>query len=242
MHRELFYLSGVSYVAMTMPQTAHTAYGRTTLKTVVLPLLDDLYRVALRLTHSNVEAEELVGETVARACENITSLRDLTKAKQWLLRILTNAFLSSRRSKKRRQEVPYNETDDDDAPSFSLFEALTQHQSEERNPERIVISKLMDEEIQQAIAALPQEYRAVVVLCDVEGYAYQEIAAILDVPIGTVRSRLSRGRGLLQKRLYHYAKEQGWLSSQKASSKGKNINEPCDCERTQLPRGARAGR
>lgn len=214
-----------------MPHIAHTLDQRTTLKTVVLPLLDDLYRVALRLTHSNVEAEELVADTVARACENITALRDLTKAKQWLLRIETNAFLSSRRAKKRRQEIAYVEVDDDDEPPFSLFEAVSQYPSEEGNPEHIVISKLMDEEIQSAIAALPQEYRAVVVLCDVEGYAYQEIAAILDVPIGTVRSRLSRGRGLLQQRLYHYAKEHGWLASQHASPKGKADNEQCKCER-----------
>ncbi len=215
---------------MNIPNTTTMFDERTVQKTVVLPLLGELYRVALRLTHSNVEAEELVAETVARACENIATLRDLTRAKQWLLRILTNVFFSSCRSKKRRQEIPYVEVDDDDdAASFSLFEALMQYGADEGNPERIVITKLLDEEIQSAIAALPEEYRAAIVLCDVEGYAYQEIAAILDVPIGTVRSRLARGRSLLQKKLYHYAKDHGWTSSPNISRKGKTNNESCQC-------------
>jgi RNA polymerase sigma-70 factor (ECF subfamily) len=216
---------------MSMPDTIDVAEGRFTVKAVVLPHLDDLYRVALRLTHSSDEAEELVAVAAARACENIASLRDLDKAKQWLLRILTNAFFSSRRTKKRRQETPYVETEEQDESPFSLFEALEQYHHDETNPERMVINKLMDDEIQSAIAELPQEYRAAIVLCDVEGYAYNEIAAILDVPVGTVRSRLARGRGLLQKRLYHYAEEQGWLPPKNASSRGNTDNEPCKCKR-----------
>lgn len=214
---------------MGLPLTSEMIDRRTLLKATILPVLDDLYRVALSLTHSSNDAEELVADTVARACQNIASLRDNAKAKQWLLRILTNAFLSSRRSKKRHMEVYYDEQEDEENP-FSLFEAVAKHHADDGNPELAVINKLMDEDIRRAIAQLPEEYRTVVVLCDVEGYAYQESAAILDVPIGTIRSRLSRGRGLLQKRLYHYAIEHGWFTPNTATSKEKPNNGPCNCK------------
>lgn len=219
-------------MSMNMLTTTKMFDERTIQKTVVLPLLDDLYRVALHLTHSSLEAEELMAETVARACENIATLRDLTRARQWLLRILTNAFLNSCRSKKRRQQISFVELDDDDdATPFSLFEALMRYGADEGNPERIVNTKLMDEEIQSALAALPEEYRTAVVLCDVEGYAYAEVAVILDVPIGTVRSRLSRGRGFLQKKLYHYAKERGWVVLPHQLPNGKTNDGSCACEK-----------
>jgi RNA polymerase sigma-70 factor (ECF subfamily) len=217
---------------MSKPPTQHVTPEQRELRALILPLLSDLHRVALRLTHSATDAEELVAEVVLRACENFGSLRDLTKAKQWMLRILANTFVSSYRANKRRQQIPYEELENDDQP-FSLFAEVARLSV--GNPEREVIAKLMDEDIQSAIASLPEEYRIVVVLCDVEGYSYNEIAALLEIPIGTVRSRLSRGRGMLQKRLYHYARDQGWLSAVPNSFTGNKHHEPCECERNILP-------
>lgn len=180
-------------------------------KAVVVPVLNDLHRVALNLCRSNDEAEDLVAETILRACESYTTLRDTTRAKQWLLRILTNTFISSKRSMKARQEIPYDESDE----PFSLFDQLAQPFPWWGNPEREVINKFLDEDIKKAVHSLPEEFRVAVILCDVEGYTYEEIAAMLEIPIGTVRSRLYRGRGLLQKRLYHHALERGWISAKK---------------------------
>jgi RNA polymerase sigma-70 factor (ECF subfamily) len=216
---------------MNPPRSLKSESERRELRALILPLLDDLHRVAMRLTHSSVEAEELVAETALRACEGFAALRDFTKAKQWMLRILTNLFITSCRTKKRYQQVLYEETDD--GQPFSLYAHLSEHS--DGNPERELISKLMDEDIQRALASLPVEYRLAVVLCDVEGYSYDEIAALLEIPIGTVRSRLSRGRSVLQKRLYHYAQEQGWI---KPTQTGKTRHEPCECERNTLPASA----
>ncbi len=190
-----------------------------------MPLVNDLHRVAFELCRSNNDAEELVAETVVRACQSYATLRDTTKARQWLLRILTNTFISTRRSKKVRQEVPY---DEEEGP-FSLFEELAPPSSQWGNPEREMINKFLNEDIDQALRALPEEFRVAVVLCDVEGYTYDEIAQTLDIPVGTVRSRLSRGRSILQKQLYHHAVERGWATPTK-SPKGKSDDKQCECE------------
>lgn len=215
---------------MAIPSVQNSTEERLDLKGLVLPLLGDLHRVALRLTHSNKDAEDLVAETVMRACENIASLRDTTKAKQWMLRILSNIFLNVCRTKKLHQEVPLIETSEGDEESFSLFDVVSQLSSEEGNPEREVVNKLLDEEIQRAIASLPEDNRVVVVLCDVEGYAYEEIAKMLEIPLGTVRSRLARGRGALQKRLYTHAQERGLIARKTKITKSKETNERCTCE------------
>lgn len=190
-----------------------------------MPLVSDLHRVAFELCRSSDEAEDLVAETVVRACQSYATLRDATKARQWLLRILTNTFISTRRSKKIRQEVPYDEAED----PFSLFEELAPPSSSWGNPEREVINKFLNEDIDQALRALPEEFRVAVVLCDIEGYAYDEIAQTLDIPVGTVRSRLSRGRTILQKQLFHHAVERGWVTPTK-TPKRKSDDKQCECE------------
>ena len=234
--RELFRISGVNLQdSMSIHFLEHTQDRRPDRKTVVLSLLGDLHRVALQLTQSPVDAEELVAETVARACENFSSLRDVTKAKQWTLRILSNTFLSTCRAKKRHQEVEYSENSEEDEKPFSLYDEVSWTSFEGNNPERELIAKLMDEDIHNAIAALPEEFRVAVVLCDIEGCSYDEIAATLEIPKGTVRSRLFRGRALLQKRLYHYALERGWAKPRNEHTIGKKKDELCECERAKLP-------
>ncbi|MBI4547084.1 MAG: sigma-70 family RNA polymerase sigma factor [Ignavibacteriae bacterium] len=184
------------------------------LKEIVLPWVDDLHRVALQLCHDHCNAEELVAECVARACEHFTKLRDHSKAKQWLLRILTNTYISKRRTERTRQEIPLSIDADISEDNFSLFDQLSMpFILWWSNPEREVINKLMDEDIRRAIGSLPDEYRVVIVLCDVEGFSYKEISGTLKIPIGTVRSRLARGRSFLQKSLWHYAEEPGIVQS-----------------------------
>lgn len=186
--------------------------ARQEFREALLPLLDDLHRVARQLCRSDDEAEDLVAETVVRACEGFSTLRDTSKAKQWLLRILTNTFLSTRRSRKVRQEISYDESDE----SFSLFDELAQPFPWWGNPERELINKFLDEDIARALNSLPEDFRIPVVLSTIEGYTYDEIAAMLAVPIGTVRSRLARGRSLLQADLYHHALERGWITTKKS--------------------------
>jgi RNA polymerase sigma-70 factor (ECF subfamily) len=196
---------------MSIPCSQETHDVRQEFKAALLPLLDDLHRVARRLCRSNDEAEELVAETVVRACESFSTLRDTSKAKQWLLRILSNTFLSTRRSRKVRQEISFEEDDQ----TFSLFDELAQPFLWWGNPEREVINRFLDEDIAKALSSLPEEFRVAVVLCTIEGHTYEEIAATLTIPIGTVRSRLARGRSLLQKNLYQHALERGWITAKK---------------------------
>jgi len=194
-----------------------TEQERKEFKALVFPHLEALHRVAIRLTRDHGESEELVAETILKACENFRKLRDQTRVKQWLLRILSNTFVSQCRVRHRHQEAQYEE-ESEDGGYFSLYDQLTQSFLVLwGNPEREVVNKLMDEDIQRAISELPEEFRLAVVLCDVEGLRYREIAQILEIPIGTVRSRLARGRALLQKQLWHHARDAGFITAQPES-------------------------
>lgn len=188
------------------------------MKEILVPFLGDLYRVALDLCKSKTEAEELVSETIVRACENVSTLRDRSKAKQWLLRILTNVFISRCRTKKTRNEQSYDEVSDGEQP-FSLFDQLSQPFFWWGNPEREVMNRFLDDDLKQALGALGEESRTIVVMCDVEGYCYEEIASVMNIPIGTVRSRLSRARSELQKRLYDHAFDMGWVLQKRKNGK-----------------------
>jgi RNA polymerase sigma-70 factor (ECF subfamily) len=209
---------------MTKPCSQHSPEDRKRLKEILLPLLDDLHRVGFELCKSQLEAEELVAETLVRACENFGSLRDHTKAKQWLMRILTNVFFSKYRSKQTRREVTYDESSCEQH-SFSLFDELSQPFFWWGNPEREVMNKFLDEDLRRALSSLPEESRSIVVMCDVEGYSYEEIASLLNIPIGTVRSRLSRARAELQKHLYEHAVDMGWVAKGRKDQERKAVNE-----------------
>jgi RNA polymerase sigma-70 factor (ECF subfamily) len=188
-----------------------TEQERKEFKALVFPHLEALHRVAIRLTRDQGEGEELVAETILKACENFRKLRDHARIKQWLLRILSNTFVSQRRVERRYQETQFEE-ETEDGDSFSLYDKLTQSfLLLWGNPEREVVNKLMEEDIQRAISKLPEEFRIAVVLCDVEGLRYREIGQILGIPMGTVRSCLARGRALLQKQLWHHARDAGFI-------------------------------
>lgn len=175
-------------------------------------LLDRLYGTALRLTRNPDDAEDVVAEAVEHAWEKLPGLRDWAHFEGWLFRILNTTFITQWRRRRSRQdrEASWDDlpTDAADAASFSLFHKL--HQPFLLwwgTPEEAFVDQLHPEDLARAVDNLPDAYRLVVVLVELQGYTYEEVAALLAVPIGTVRSRLSRGRGLLQKALWEYGRE-----------------------------------
>lgn len=173
--------------------------------------MDRLYGTALRLTRNPSDAEELVAETVARSWDCLDSLQDPERCLPWMLRIMTNMFISEKRTvrSKTPHEVYMEEPESEDSP-FSLFDRL--HQPFLLwwgNPEQEFLDQVARNDIEQAINQLPDNFRIVVLLSDMEGLTYAEIAEALDVPVGTVRSRLARARGLLQKSLWDHALDKG---------------------------------
>jgi RNA polymerase sigma-70 factor, ECF subfamily len=171
-------------------------------------LMDRLYGTALRLTRNPADAEDLVAETVLKAWAHFGQLADRQCFHKWLLRILANTFISNQR-RARPEIFDALEMDDEDC-QFSLFEKM--HQPFLlwwSNPEQELVSKMLREDIEAAIDDIPTPFRTVLVMIEINGQSYAETADALRLPIGTVRSRLSRGRCLLQKALWEQAREAG---------------------------------
>jgi RNA polymerase sigma-70 factor (ECF subfamily) len=179
-------------------------------ETQVLAVLGPLHGVARRLTHNDADAEDLVAETLTRAWRARASLADAEAFRAWIFRILHNTFISQRRKTLARPREELLAEESGDQEPFSIFEHL--HQPVLlwfANPEQAFLDKLLREDLDAALARLPEYYRLVVVMADVEGLKYGEIASVLDVPIGTVRSRLARARGALQRTLWEVASDRG---------------------------------
>jgi RNA polymerase sigma-70 factor, ECF subfamily len=176
---------------------------------LAMPYMSALYSAALRMTRNPADAEDLVQETYLRAYRGFGGFREGTNLKAWLYKILTNTFINTYRARKRRPE----EIDLDDNEDFFLFRRLggLEAANASRTPESEVLDDIPDEVVKQALEALPEQFRMAVLLADVEGFSYKEIAEIMDVPIGTVMSRLHRGRKQLQKSLWEFAGERGLL-------------------------------
>ncbi len=175
-------------------------------QTDALPLLDSLYSGALRMTRNPSDAEDLVQETMLRAYRAFDRFEAGTNLKAWLFRILTNAYINTYR-KKQREPLKVSQ---DEVEDFDLYRELKNHDPEMSvTPETIVLDNLVDSDIIEAIDDLPEQFRLAVVLSDVEGFSYAEMAEIMDVPMGTVMSRLHRGRKALQKRLWEVARDRG---------------------------------
>jgi RNA polymerase sigma factor (sigma-70 family) len=194
----------------------------------VLRLMDKLYGRALRLTRNPADAEDLVADAVAKGWNKRNELRDPQCFEAWIFRILTNAFLSAWR---HRGPAKFEAREEPQAPGdgekFSLFERL--HQPFLlwwSSPEQEFLNDLLREDLEKALDDLPDEFRIVVVLVMVQGYSYTEAAGLLRLPVGTVRSRLSRGRGLLQRALWEQANEAGLKTEQEASRRLWQRNEP----------------
>lgn len=183
--------------------------------------MDALYGVALRLTRNCADAEDLVAESVTRAWSKRASLEDRKRFRPWVFRILRNCFISDYRKKSvRPTETQYEEgfTDEGegDVASF-LIEQPDEFLVWWADPERDFVNDVLGEKIMSAIASLPQAYRMTVLLINVEGLTYDEAAEVLDVPPGTIRSRMKRGRTLLQKELWLQAKEAGLVDADNMS-------------------------
>jgi RNA polymerase sigma-70 factor (ECF subfamily) len=183
-----------------------TAADRAWFEQAVLAILPQLLGTARRLAGNREDAEDLAAEAITKAWLHRASLRERERFAGWIYRILTNLFLSRRRADAVR---PDGASLDEDA-DFSLFERL--HQPFLlwwSTPEQDFLDRLLREDLLRAIEALPERFRIVVVLADVQGLSYGEIAASLEVPVGTIRSRLARGRALLQKALWDHACDAG---------------------------------
>jgi RNA polymerase sigma-70 factor (ECF subfamily) len=177
--------------------------------------MPSLYTAALRMTRNPADAEDLVQETYLKAYRAFGSFTEGTNLKAWLYRILTNTYINTYRAKKRRPE----ESDIDDLENFYLYRRLggLEGASAGRSAEDEVLDHFTETEVKEAIEALPEQFRMAVLLGDVEGFSYKEIAEILDVPIGTVMSRLHRGRRALQKRLYEFGRQRGLVSEREGT-------------------------
>jgi RNA polymerase sigma-70 factor (ECF subfamily) len=173
----------------------------------VLPLLPNLYAAALRMTRNPADAEDLVQDTYLRAFRGFSGFTEGTNLKAWLYRILTNSFINTYRKKQRQ---PQTVEGPDDLDEWYLFDKLG-GRNVELSAETEVLDKIPDEAVKAALESLPENFRLPVLLADVEGFSYKEIAEIMDTPIGTVMSRLHRGRKALQKALWDTAKERGLI-------------------------------
>src|SRR5690625_602535 len=174
-------------------------------KNEMLPHLDSLYNFGLRLTADPIDAEDLVQDTIVKAYRFFGSYERGTNAKAWLFRILKNSYINGYRKKtKIPQQVDYHEV-------AVFYETIRAEHTESSNLERNMYRQMMDDDLSKALNSLPEDFRTVVLLCDVEDFTYEEIANMLDVPIGTIRSRLHRGRNLLKAELVDYAYKRGYI-------------------------------
>jgi RNA polymerase sigma-70 factor, ECF subfamily len=176
--------------------------------TEALPYLDQLYSAALRYTRKPADAEDLVQDAYAKAYAAFHQYRPGTNLRAWLYRILTNTYINSYRKQQRRPDEVSADVATPDG-EFSLYDRISETTAKPAEVE--VLERLTDEEVREALANLPEQFRMAVYLADVEGFSYAEIAEIMDSPIGTVMSRLHRGRGALQKALYDYARRRGLI-------------------------------
>jgi RNA polymerase sigma-70 factor (ECF subfamily) len=190
-----------------------------------MEFMPQLYSAALRMTRNPSDAEDLVQETYLKAYRGFGGFQEGTNLKAWLYRILTNTFINSYRSKKRRPD----ETELDEVEDLYLYRRLggLEAVNAGRSAEDELMDWFTDVEVKDAIEHLPENFRLAVLLADVEGFSYKEIAEILDIPIGTVMSRLHRGRKALQKELYEYASQRG-LTDRPSGPGGAGATEPVD--------------
>ena len=171
-----------------------------------MPHKNDLYNYALAIARNSDDAQDLVQETYFKAYKNYHQFEGGTNSKAWMFMILKNTFINNYRKLKREpSKVDYDEIED-------IYENIKSEQSKDNNLDLDLYNNLFDDDLSSALAKLPEKMKEVFLLCDLEGYSYEEISEIVDIPIGTVRSRLHRARKLLQDELFGYAKVNGYLN------------------------------
>ena len=171
-----------------------------------IPYLDGLYNMAFRLTRNAEDAEDLIQETYLKAYKHYDKFEAGTNLKAWLFRIMKNTFINGYR--KKQSQPPQSAFSEIEGTFENLVEA---GDGQAANPEQEFLAKVLDEDVQLALDALREDYRMVILLVDLEGFSYKEAASILEVPVGTVMSRLYRGRRMLEQVLLEYARNHGYL-------------------------------
>jgi len=175
-------------------------------QTEAVPHKDALYNYALKIVRNSDDAQDLVQETYYKAYKSYHQFQGGTNSKAWMFMILKNTFINNYRKLKREpSKVDYDEIED-------IYENIKSEQSKDNNLDLDFYNNLFDDDLSSALADLPEKMKEVFLLCDLEGYSYEEISEIVDIPIGTVRSRLHRTRKLLQDELFGYAKVNGYLN------------------------------
>jgi RNA polymerase sigma-70 factor (ECF subfamily) len=172
--------------------------------------MDSVYNFALRMTGDVDDADDLVQETFLKAFRFFDKFEKGTNCKAWLFRILKNSFIND----YRKQTKEPDKVDYEDIQNF--YETIKSDEIGFNHYEHDAFTNLLDDEISKAIKELPEDFRTVIILSDIEGFTYEEIADFVDVPVGTVRSRLHRARKMLYSQLYDYAKEKGFLVKRKS--------------------------
>ena len=171
-----------------------------------LQYMNQLYAAALRYTKNPEDAQDLVQDTYAKAYTSFHQFEPGTNLKAWLYRVLTTTFINTYRKDQRRPQTSDSELED-----WQIAEASSHTSDQGKSTEDVVLENLPDSDIKKALAEIPEEFRMVVYLADVEGFSYKEIAEIVGVPTGTVMSRLHRGRKQLREKLSDYARERGYV-------------------------------
>lgn len=175
-----------------------------------VPHMDAVYNYALRITGNETDADDLVQETFLKAFRFFDKFEKGTNCKAWLFRILKNSFINE----YRKEIKTPNKVDYEDVQNF--YENIKSEEVETQHIEYDAFNTLMDDEITKAISQLPEDFRTVIILSDIEGFTYEEIADFVDVPVGTVRSRLHRARKMLYSTLYDYAEDRGYSKNKKS--------------------------
>jgi RNA polymerase sigma-70 factor, ECF subfamily len=211
------YTSRVGWPAMTTPPEAETPEQRAErFERDALPYLDQLYGAALRMTRNPQDAEDLVQEAFAKAFAAFHQYKPGTNLKAWLYRILTNTFINSYRKRQREPQQQMTEEVED----WQLARAESHTSSGLKSAEAEALERLPDSDVKDALQQLPEDFRMAVYYADVEGFAYKEIAEIMDTPVGTVMSRLHRGRRMLRDLLSDYAQDRGVAAAGARGSSG----------------------